>query len=343
VDKKEVESGPIMINQLGYGFNAQWAYSSETIPTPKLADKRMLDFMAKYKFNFLRLPLDYRYWMPNLNNPPLESFLDVIDGYVHESISRGIHISINLHRAPGYCINGWEKESTNLWSDELPQKAFETLWKTLATKYQGRFKNQMSFDLVNEPPDIGQRGFTRDIHEKVIRKVTNAIHAIDSDRIVVINGLAGGHLAMPELADLSVVHSGRGYQPMLVSHYQAEWWDGSKGMPVPTYPCEYNGQWWDFDALWEFYGPWRDVQAKGRPIHIGEFGCYKYTDNEVALKWFRDLFEIYRRSGWGYSLWEFDGNFGIANHNRPGVRYESFEGLNVDRQLLDLMLESRIE
>jgi hypothetical protein len=158
----------------------------------------------------------------------------------------------------------------------------------------------------------------------------------------VINGLAGGHLAMPELADLNVVHSGRGYQPMLVSHYKAEWWNGSKGMPVPTYPCEYNGQWWDYEALWEFYAPWREVQSMGRPVHIGEFGCYKYTDNEVALRWFKDLFAIYRKSGWGYSLWEFDGNFGIANHNRPGVKYENFEGLNIDRGLLDLMLESRI-
>jgi len=40
-------------------------------------------------------------------------------------------------------------------------------------------------------------------------------------------------------------------------------------------------------------------------------------------------------------LWEFDGNFGIANHNRPGTVYENFEGLNIDRALLELMLESR--
>ena len=331
-----------MRDHLGYGFNAQWAYSTEWIPEPKPADTRMLDFMAKYDFNFLRLPLDYRYWMPDITKSPRDSFLRVLDQYVHESISRGIHISINLHRAPGYCINGWEKEATNLWIDELPQQAFEILWTTLATKYKGMYQDEMSFDLVNEPPDIGQRGFTRDIHQKVIRRITNAIHAIDPERIVVINGLAGGHLAMPELADLNVVHSGRGYQPMLVSHYKAEWWDGSIGMPVPTYPCEYNGQWWDYDALWAFYAPWREVQAKGRPVHIGEFGCYKYTDNVVALRWFKDLFDIYKKSGWGYSLWEFDGNFGIANHNRPGVKYENFEGLNIDRGLLDLMLESRV-
>ena len=80
-----------MRDHLGYGFNAQWAYSTEWIPEPKPADTRMLDFMSKYDFNFLRLPLDYRYWMPDISKSPLESFLKVLDQYVHESISRGIH------------------------------------------------------------------------------------------------------------------------------------------------------------------------------------------------------------------------------------------------------------
>lgn len=328
---------------LGYGFNAQWAYTTTGMPAALPADSRMLDFMAKYEFRFLRLPMDYRFWINEIGAPLNENFMKLLDSYIHESVSRGIHISINLHRAPGYCINGWEDEARNLWSDEVAQDSFSFLWRTAADRYKGKHLDLLSFDLVNEPPDIGQRGFTRDIHQNVIRRITSEIRAIDPERTVVINGLAGGHLAMPELADLDVVHSGRGYQPMLVSHYQAEWWAGSKGMPVPTYPCEYNGQWWDRAALWDFYAPWREVQTQGRPVHIGEFGCYRYTNNDVALAWFKDLFSIYKESGWGYSLWEFDGNFGIANHNRPGVRYENFEGLNVDRELLNLMLESRAE
>ena len=326
---------------LGYGFNTQWAYSKSHMEKALPADNRMLDFMAKYDFRFLRLPTDYRFWIDELDGPIHESFLKLLDSYIHESTSRGIHISLNLHRAPGYCINGWELESTNLWSDEIPQRNFARLWNTVAERYKGQHKDLLSFDLVNEPPAEGQRGFTRDIHQKVIRDITSGIRNIDSDRTIVINGLAGGHLAMPELADLDVVHSGRGYQPMLVSHYKAEWWDGSKGMPVPTYPCDYDGKYWDRQTLWDFYEPWRRVSDMGRPVHIGEFGCYRYTDNAVALAWFTDLFDIFKESGWGYSLWEFDGNFGIANHGRPGTKYENFEGLNIDRQLLDLMLESR--
>lgn len=330
---------------LGYGFNAQWAFQQQVNAEPLPANQRMLDFMSQYDFNFLRIPIDYRYWMqpllPDGKQVVDATFLNRIEEYIDAAVSRGIHISINLHRAPGYVITGWESEATNLWADAVAQDAFEALWVQAAERFRGQHKGLLSFDLVNEPPDLGQRGFNRDVHQQVIRRVHSAIRAVDPDRMIVINGLAGGHLAMPELADLDAVHSGRGYQPMLVSHYKAEWWDGSIGMPVPTYPCEYNGQWWDRDSLYDFYAPWREVQAAGRPIHIGEFGCYRYTDNSVALAWFRDLFDIFREANWGYSLWEFEGSFGIAGHGRPNSRYETIEGFEIDRELLDLMLNSR--
>lgn len=330
---------------LGYGFNAQWAFSTGRNEKPLEPNRRMLDFMVQYGFNFLRIPIDYRFWMESVTPQTIgainHQFLDMIDRYVEESIARGIHISINLHRAPGYVITGWETEATNLWEDAIAQDAFELLWREAAVRYKGLHPTKMSFDLVNEPPDIGQRGFTREKHQALIRRIHRAIREIDSQRLVVINGLAGGHLAMPELADLDAIHSGRGYQPMLVSHYKAEWWEGSIGMPVPTYPCEYDGKWWDRESLWNFYEPWREVQAMGRPVHIGEFGCYRYTDNAVALAWFRDLFDIFRELGWGYSMWEFEGNFGIASHDRPGVTYETIEGFQIDRDLLNLMIESR--
>ncbi len=77
---------------------------------------------------------------------------------------------------------------------------------------------------------------TRENYAALIRRTVAAVRAIDPAREIVINGLGGGHLAMPELADLSVVHSGRGYQPMPVSHYRAAWWSGHAEAPEPVYP-----------------------------------------------------------------------------------------------------------
>ena len=91
------------------------------------------------------------------------------------------------------------------------------------------------------------------------------------------------------------------------------------------------------DYLRDFYKGWLDLSRQGVPVHIGEFGCYNKTDNETALRWFRDLLSLYREYGWGYSLWNFRGPFGIAEHGRPGAVYEWYKGFRVDRALLELL------
>lgn len=326
-----------------YGFNFQWMFSKGHLQSPQPADERALDFLSKYGFNFARIPTDYRFWTKDFDYfHPDESIFEYLDGYLAACRIRGIHMSLNIHRAPGYCINGWDLERHNLWAEKEAEDAFVFLWETFAKRYLGVSSDFLSFDLVNEPPSIGQRGFTRDAHQRVIRRTVAAIRAIDPQREVVIDGLAGGHLAMPELADLGVVHSGRGYQPMTVSHYMAEWWDGSPGLPEPTYPgCEWDGVTWNRDTLREFYKPWREVEAKGVKVHMGEFGCYDKTPGDVANRWFEDLFAVWREFGWGFAMWGFEGSFGIIGHQRPGAVFEEISGYQVDRRLFELMLGAR--
>jgi hypothetical protein len=268
--------------------------------------------------------------------------LTVFDSYLEAINSRGLHMSLNLHRGPGYCINGNNLEVHNLWKDQIAQDAFVFTWESFARRYKGIDNKRLSFDLLNEPPAVGQYGFTREIHEAVMRRTVSAIRAIDPQREIVLNGIDGGGVAIPELWDLRVVHSGRGYQPMPVSHYEASWWSGSAGLPPPVYPgTPWDGKVWDKQTIKEFYGPWREVQAKGVRIHIGEFGCFDNTPNDMALRWFRDLFDVFREFGWGYAMWGFGGPFGIINHGRKGAKFEDLDGYSVDRELFDLYLEAR--
>jgi hypothetical protein len=105
---------------------------------------------------------------------------------------------------------------------------------------------------------------------------------------------------------------------------------------------EWDGRTWNRDTLRTFYQPWRDVEAAGARVHIGECGCYNKTPNDIALRWFRDVFGLYKEFGWGYALWNFAGDFGIVEHGRPGARYEDLHGYKVDRDLLDLLHENRV-
>lgn len=330
-----------------YGFNFLWMFSSWRGRPAQPPDERALDFLAAFGFNFVRIPTDYRFWTRDFDYfHPDESVWETIDSYLAACRARGIHMSLNFHRAPGYCINRNDLEKHNLWTDALAQDAFVFLWESFARRYQDVPASDLSFDLLNEPPHPGQYGLTRENHAALMRRAVAAIRAIRPDRPIQINGLGGGHLAMPELADLDVIHSGRGYQPMNLSHWGAHWWRGWQVCAgPPTYPgAEWDGKIWNRETLRVFYQPWREVQAAGRPIHIGEFGCYNNIENDIALAWFADLLSLYREFGWGYSLWNLQGPFGIISHGRPGTVYEKVGGYrHVDRRLLDLLIENRVQ
>ena len=325
-----------------YGFNFLWMFSWQPGHAPQEPDEKALDFLAEHGFNFVRVTTDYRFWTTGHDYfHPDEQVLACIDRYLAACRARKLHLSLNQHRAPGYCINANHLEKHNLWLDPLAQDAFTFLWETFARRYQHVPASDLSFDLVNEPPSPGQYGMTRENHAAVMRRAAAAIRAISPDRPITIDGLGGGHMAMPELADLGATHSGRGYMPMAVSHYKASWWPEGMTLPEPVYPnTQWGGQTWNRDTLREFYQPWRAVQAQGVNVHIGEMGCFNQTPNDVALRWLGDLFSLYHEFGWGYSLWNFEGSFGIINHGRPGARIERCKGYPVDRDLLNLMLEN---
>ena len=327
-----------------YGFNFQWMFSHQPGHLPEPPDEKALDFIAGLGFDFIRIPTDYQFWTKDFDYlHPDERVFTYLDRYLEACRSRGLQMDLNLHRAPGYCINRTDLEKHSLWTDAEAQEGFMFLWQTFARRYQGVPNQYLSFDLLNEPPDIGRRGMTRENHADVMRRTTAAIRVIDPQREIVVDGIFGGGVAIPELADLGVIHSGRGYTPMTVSHHQANWWSDSAGLPTPVYPGSvWNGVTWNKEALRQFYQPWREVQSQGVTVHIGECGCYDKTPNDVAMRWFSDIFGLYHEFGWGFALWGFEGAFGIIQHGRPGAVYETYHGYQVDRALLDLMLSSRV-
>jgi len=328
-----------------YGFNFLWMFSkwdANVAPAAPALDE--LDFIAEYGFNFVRIPTDYRFWTKNFDykNPDESIFENYIDKYLEECTKRGLHMSLNIHRAPGYCINRNDLEKHNLWTDKEAQDGFAFLWEYFAKRYKGICNAHLSFDLLNEPPSEGEYGCTRANHAEVMRNTIAAIRAIDPGREIVLDGMGGGHLAIPELADTGTIHSGRGYTPFEVSHHKAEWVDGWEKMSLPEYPGEIYGKMWDCKALAEAYEEWRIVEAMGVKIHMGEFGCYNKTPNDIAVRWLTDLMSVWKEFGWGYAMWNLKGPFGIIDHGRKGARYEKIKGFNVDRDLLDLMLNCRV-
>jgi endoglucanase len=51
----------------------------------------------------------------------------------------------------------------------------------------------------------------------------------------------------------------------------------------------------------------------------------------------KDNLEIFKENGWGWSLWNFRGSFGILDSGRKDVEYESYKGHKLDRKMLSLL------
>ena len=317
------------------GFNLDWLCRRQ--PGASVPDERVLDAIAGWGFNFVRLPMDYRLWSIDGDpHRPDEEVLELIDDIVTACCRRGLHLSLNLRRAPGDGVAGGASEP-NLWADRPAQDAFVVMWKRFALRYQYVPRAALSFDLVNEPPAPGLRGFTPQGHEQVIRRTVAAIRAVDPDRPVVVGGRDGGELPMPELADLEVTQSTRGYQPMSISHHRASWQPGHERLHEPHYPEFYDGRWWDLWGLFDFYAPWRDLERLGVAVHVGEAGCYEHTPDDIAQAWFDDLLTVFSEFAWGFALKEFAGPFGVVGHRRPGAVFEYRDDFLVDVWMLERM------
>ena len=148
---------------------------------------------------------------------------EYISRLLTEISNYGVHVCLNFHRAPGYCVNPGEKEPFSLWHDNEAVEAFAWHWRMFAKRYKGISSEKLSFNLVNEPP--GEKdGVTLKDYRRAIEAAVKAIREVDPSRLIIVDGMDTGNTPCPELGDLGVSQSCRAYIPMSLTHYKAGWW-----------------------------------------------------------------------------------------------------------------------
>jgi endoglucanase len=292
------------------------------------------EWIAGWGFNFVRLPMSYRCWATaddwlKLKEPVLKE----VDAAVELGRKHGIHTNLNLHRAPGYCVNP-PAEPKDLWTDEAALAAAAFHWGHLARRYRGIPNANVSFDLLNEPKDLPVATYRH-----VVLRLVEAIRAEDANRLIIADGLKWGTAPVPALADLGIGQSTRGYSPMQISHYQASWVHGADEYPLPTWPLQQGDKViWDKDRLRrECLEPWKKLESQGVGVHVGEWGAFNRTPHAVVLAWMRDQLALWQAAGWGWSLWNLRGSFGVLDSGRADVEYEAWHGHKLDRAMLELL------
>lgn len=337
------------------GFNLLDFFSPDPSNARKATTEDNFRWMQDWGFNFVRLPMAYPSYLDidrSRNITPDEVYkidekaVDKVDALVQLAHKYNMHVSLNLHRGPGYCVNAGFHEPYNLWRDQQALDAFCFHWNMWAKRYKNVSSKKISFDLLNEPSmreDMNDQHSKRsavpgDVYYRVAKAASDAIRKENKDHLIIADGNNVGNTVVPELIPLGLGQSCRGYNPGIISHYKAPWANKDpENLPEPKWPGQVGDKYLSRAMLEEYYKPWIALKDQGVGVHCGECGCWNKTPHGVFLAWFNDLLSILHENEIGFALWEFDGSFGIINSGREDITYEDWHGQKLDRKLLELL------
>jgi aryl-phospho-beta-D-glucosidase BglC (GH1 family) len=337
------------------GFNFLDFFSPAAYTGRNATPEIFFQWMSDWGFDFMRIPMAYPSYLKfdrSRNILPEEirnidtAVTDKIEQLVYNAQKHGIHVCLNLHRAPGYCVNAGFHEPYNLWTDAQALDDFCYHWEFWAKRYQNTSNKKISFDLLNEPSwrdDMNDQLGTKvplkgEVYRKVVAAALHSIKSVNKNHLVIADGNNKGRDVTPELADLDVAQSCRGYVPAIISHYKASWvYKDPENLPTPVWPGKVGEEILSRKMLEDLYAPWIKLMQNGVGVHCGECGCFNKTPHEVFLAWFTDLLDILKSNKIGFALWEFKGAFGLIDSGRTDVAYEDWHGYKLDRKLLTML------
>jgi aryl-phospho-beta-D-glucosidase BglC (GH1 family) len=339
------------------GFNLLDFFSPDPANSREGTKEDYLKWMSDWGFDFVRLPMAYPSYIQfdrSRNITPAEvrnideAAVDKVDRLVEMAHKYNLHVSLNLHRAPGYCVNAGFYEPYNLWTDAQAMDDFCWHWQYWAERYKGFSQDQISFDLLNEPSvreDMNDQHSKRSaipghLYREMVERAAELIRGANPDHLIVADGNNVGRDVIPEIVDLNIVQSCRGYNPGIISHYKAPWvFKDTENLPEPKWPGRVGEEYLSRAMLEEMYRPWIEIARSGVGVHCGECGCWNKTPHAVFLAWFEDVLDILTSSGIGYALWEFRGSFGLIDSGREEIEYEDWYEHKLDRKLLNLLMK----
>ena len=308
----------------GINLDGMFCTAKSTLVNPVYGTRRGVfeekDFqeVADFGFDFVRLPLSYRLF--TVPEKPYEldpRKLEMLDQAVAWGEKHHLHVNINFHRVPGYCVNE-DEEGDPFPLCQSPEGVhyFCAMWRVLAERYRGISSEKITFDLVNEP---SPKRHTLEEYISLMRKCVAAVHEIDPGRLCMIDGWQWGDVPIQELADLPMTgQSCRSYDPRGLTHYGLR----EDTMCVPSWPMrDFYGVWWDRTVLAEHFDSWaRLAEQHSIPVHCGEFACHRNAPRHVLLAWLEDVLSILKERNIGWAWWTCRG---------PNGLYRDPEHLNV--------------
>jgi endoglucanase len=317
------------------------------------------DWSAKYSeadfvhikaegFDHVRLPIAWHHYAGSAPDFPLsDDIYAKADVLVTHALKNGLNVVVNIHHFDEFTSNPLASANK-----------FCALWRQIAAHYS-KFPDDVAFELLNEPKDAATTVVINPIYAEAIR----VIRETNPRRVLFVGPGKWNqvselpNLRLPDKDDnlIVTVHC---YEPFNFTHQGATWTSsdvkGLKGIVFPGPPSKpfvpdpatklgrgtldwlerYNTLPTDknpcsplaFRRALQQAREWSEQY--GRPVHVGEFGCYTAADASSRARFYAEFRKALDEFGLGWAMWDWKAGFRYwddkTGQPAPGMRAALF-------------------
>ncbi len=278
-------------------------------------------------FDHVRIPVGWNYYLgPAPGYTISNSIFARVDFMVTNALNRGLGVIINIHN--------WDGFGTDALSYT---NQFYAIWRQIAAYYSNS-PPSVAFELINEPNGPGS---STTILNPIYAEAIRQIRLTNPNRTVFVgpsqwNSISElGNLLLPD-NDTNLIVTVHCYDPFYFTHQGATWpgpdtatrgliFPGPPATPlVPapgvsawvtnwiadynTLPAEGNpSSPLAFSSKLQLAGQWSAYY--GRPVHVGEFGCYQVAEPVSRARFYTDFRSAADAQGLGWAMWDWNAGF----------------------------------
>jgi endoglucanase len=276
----------------------------------------------KLGFKSIRLPVAFQYF--NDAGIPPEKVFAQIDEVLKQCKLYGIKLIIDYH---------YGKLNDSNYLTETPKVI--ALWLNLTKRYIKESRDNLFFELYNEPPHMNPK-----VWKDAAYNIVTAIRGVDKNRTLIVGASNFNSIyelsRMERLADENIIYTFHFYEPFFFTHQGADWVGdqvATIGVPFPynakTYPPinpKVIGTWGENNYYqYKNDGNEQSVHDKlqivknwsnkyGVPVLCGEYGVFnKYTDADSRCRYIKAVRKNLKAINMPGILWDYNTNFSIFN------------------------------
>ncbi len=309
---------------------SHWLSQSEKLGKERAAYITKADFVkiAALGFDHVRIPVDEVQLWDLDGNKEKEAFT-LLHNAISWALENRLRVIVDLHIIRSHYFIA---ETRPLWSEPAEQAKLADLWQQLSEELRAYPTAMLAYELLNEAVADNPEDWNN-----LLLKLIAQIRKQEPRRVIVIgsnrwqSASTFPDLKVPE-NDRNLILSFHFYTPMALTHHRAPW------TPLAEYkgPVHYPGQIVDTliyqqlsrsaaEAMRQYANGYfnkeilakemlpaiKIAQERNLPLYCGEYGVYPTIANELRLKYYTDLVEIFNENKIAYCHWCYKGDFPI--------------------------------